>query len=468
MQVGGVDPIRGPDGTRTTCGRLAPLAPLVARAAAGQTARVSADAEYRSLVRSLSDRIVEAQSPIRVLDSVKWDDAVRQRFFADGCRRQPAVDRDYYRARPLDPRLADTRQTFESIDRELERALPEDDPAARLMRRMCREYDTVLRMLDARGTPSFHELSVELYGYAEEPFHQGGPSLVELAQVLDDALRKLDASAFGETQPADYDAPRAMQILQERLDRFFDPGAGRVQVRIDDGIIADAAAGSDYIKLRADARFRERDLRVYEVHEGWVHVGTTLNGLAQPVCTFLGKGTPSTTITQEGLALFIEVISFSSYPRRLRRVTDRIRAIHWAEQGASFLEIFLRLCEEGRSQDEAWPTCVRVFRGSTPELGPFTKDLSYSRGFVEVYNFVRLAVRYARLDRVQLLFCGKLTLGDIADLARLHERGIVVGPRHLPPQVADPSALTAWMAYSNFLNRLDLLQLEGDLGRLLD
>jgi uncharacterized protein (TIGR02421 family) len=426
---------------------------------------------YCALVRELSDRIVAAQSPIRILDAVKWDDSVRAAFFASGCTRQPEVDRDYYLARPLPAQLDATRQTFEDLDRDISRRLDEHDPAARMMRRMCREYDVVLRMLEARGTPSFHELSASLYGRADEPFHEAGPSLVELAGLLDQALRNLDQAAFGDARPAEIEAPVAMQRLQERLDEFFGfdgLAPGRVRVRIDDGIIADAAAGSDYIKLRADARFRESDLRVLEVHEGWVHVGTTLNGLAQPYCTFLGKGTPSTTITQEGLALFVEVISFSSSPRRLRRVTDRIRAIQWAERGASFLDVFQRLCEDGRSREEAWPTCVRVFRGSTPVLGPFNKDLAYSRGFIEVYNFVRLAVRRGQIDRVQLLFAGKVTLGDIADLVRLHERGIVIAPLHLPPQLAEPSALAAWMAYSNFLNRLDLTRLEDELSRLLD
>jgi len=429
---------------------------------------VSGDAAHRETLRSLSDRIVAAQRPIRILDAVKWDDSVREAFFAADCREEPNVDRAYYRARPLPDALDESRRAFETLDRELESRLDADDPAGRMMRRMCREYDVALRMLDARGTPAFHDLSASLFGRATDPFHAGGPSLVELAEVLDEALRRLDESAFEERTPREYEAERAVTMLQERLDRFFDEPKGRVRVCLDDGIVADAAAGSDYIKLRADARFRKRDLRVLEVHEGWVHVGTTLNGLAQPVCTFLGKGTPSTTITQEGLALFIEVISFSSYPRRLRRVTDRIRAIHWAESGASFREVFERLCSEGRSREEAWPTCVRVFRGSTPTEGPFTKDLAYSRGFIEVYNFVRLAVRRGRVDRVRLLFCGKITLGDMADIARLHEAGLVVAPTHLPPQLADPSALTAWMAYSNFLNRLDLSRLEGDLARLLD
>jgi uncharacterized protein (TIGR02421 family) len=427
----------------------------------------AADAGYREAVRALSDELVATQRPIRILDAVKWDDPVREAFFAAGCRREPPVDAAYYAARPLPLDTTRARLAFEELDRRIEDRLGLEDPAARLMRRMCREYEVVLRMLEARGTPAFHRHSAALYGRASDPFHVGGPSLVELAALLDEALRNLDEAAFGETQPADIPAEQAVRQLQARLDATFPDPAARVHVKLDDGIVADAAAGSDYIKLRADARFRERDLRVLEVHEGWVHVGTTLNGQAQPVCTFLSKGTPSTTITQEGLALLVEVISFSSYPRRLRRVTDRIRAIHWAEQGASFLEVFDRLRGEGRSKEEAYPTCVRVFRGSTPAGGPFNKDLAYSRGFVEVYNFVRLAVRRGRLDRLRLLFTGKLNLHDLGLLAELERRGLVTPPRYLPPQFADPSALAAWMAYSNFLNRLDLGILEGDLAALL-
>ena len=35
--------------------------------------RTAAD-DYQQTIRSLSDRIVEAQTPIRVLDAIKWDD----------------------------------------------------------------------------------------------------------------------------------------------------------------------------------------------------------------------------------------------------------------------------------------------------------------------------------------------------------------------------------------------------------
>uniref|UniRef100_A0A1I7Y210 DUF1704 domain-containing protein n=1 Tax=Steinernema glaseri TaxID=37863 RepID=A0A1I7Y210_9BILA len=95
---------------------------------------------------------------------------------------------------------------------------------------------------------------------------------------------------------------------------------------VSDGIVADAAAGADYIKIRSDAMFNSRDVRALEVHEGLVHVGTTLNGLNQPICTFLAKGPPSSTVTQEGLAILMEVIAFASYPSRLRKLTNRTRA----------------------------------------------------------------------------------------------------------------------------------------------
>jgi hypothetical protein len=52
-------------------------------------------------------------------------------------------------------------------------------------------------------------------------------------------------------------------------------------------------------------------------------------------------------------------------------------------------------------------------------------------------------------------------------LAQLAESGLVKPPKYLPPPLVDLNALTAWMAYSNFLNRLDLLQIDADLAPIL-
>ena len=89
----------------------------------------------------------------------------------------------------------------------------------------------------------------------------------------------------------------------------------------------------------------------------------------------------------------------------------------------------------------------------------------YTRGFLEVYDFMRLAVRRGLLDRLPLLFAGKLAVRELGVLARLVEEGLLEPPPRLPPHVADISALASWMAYSNLLNRIDLDQMETHLER---
>ncbi len=422
--------------------------------------------DLKNIIRTLSDRIITAQSPIRILDAIKWDDAIQKQFFANHCKQQPQVNEEYYSNIPLGFTPDRRREMFTDIQRDIDQQLG-SHPAGIMMSRMCREYGRVIDMLEARGTPAFSAISTELYGHAQSRFHAGSATLADLGEVLDAALRNIDEHMFLESEPKVFSTTEAVSHLQSSLDSMFNVAQAQVHVMESDGIVADAAAGSDYIKLRKNARFSKRDLRVLEVHEGWVHVGTTLNGMLQPVCTFLSKGTPSDTVTQEGLAVFIEVISFSSHPVRLRRIVDRIRAIHMVEQGASFLDVFTHLCNEGRTNEEAYSLTMRIFRGSTPTGGAFAKDLVYAKGFIEVYNFIRLAVKQGKLKRIPLLFCGKLAINDMAFIAQLTEEGLITKPRYLPPPIVDLNALTAWMAFSNFLNRLDLSKIESEFQHLL-
>lgn len=423
---------------------------------------------YSLTVRELSDRLVEAQRPIRILDAVKWDAAVQERFLAEGGRALPAVDAAYYASRPLGFDLEAKRTEFQDILHDISRKLGQFNPIGVIMRRMCEEYLMVVRMLEVRGKPEFSRLSQELYGSAHDVFHAGDPTLADLGVMMSEALNNIDRSTYIAAEPKDISGEEAVGILQQRLDAVFPPnGAGSVRVELSDGIIADAAAGSDYLKIRKEGRFNDRDLRLLEIHEGWVHLGTTLNGKAQPVCTFLSKGPPSSTITQEGLAILMELISFASHPARLRRVTNRIRAVDMAEKGADFLDVYRFFREQGNAEAESYSNAARVFRGSLPTDGPFTKDITYSKGFILVYNFIRLAVRRGKLNRIPLLFCGKTKLEDIRALAHLVDEGIVIEPKFLPPQFADLNALAAWMCYSNFLNLLNLRRIEADYSNII-
>jgi uncharacterized protein (TIGR02421 family) len=422
---------------------------------------------YRQTVRQLSDRVVEAQRPIRVLDAIKWDPAVLVSFFAKDCKELPAVDTGYYAQRPLPFDPEDKKQEFHDIERDIQRQLGQFNPVGVLMQRMCREYRMVVRMLESRGTPEFSELSQKLYGSAGDVFHAGDPTLFDLATMLTEALENIDRSALAQKEERTIDGEQAVAILQQRMRDYFHDSDRRVRVRLSDGIVADAAAGSDYIKIRKEARFSQRDLRLLEIHEGWVHVGTTLNGLNQPVCTFLSKGPPSSTVTQEGLAIIAEILAFASHPARLRRLTNRIRAVHMAESGANFVEVFEFYRTQGFSDIESYTNTVRVFRGSMPDGAPFTKDICYSKGFVLVYNYLRLAVTRGIPERIPLLFCGKTTLEDMRTLAGLVDEGVVVAPKYLPPVFSDLNALVSWMCYSSFLNRLNLQRIEADYAQIL-
>jgi uncharacterized protein (TIGR02421 family) len=421
---------------------------------------------YEATIRSLSDRLVEAQRPVRILDAIKWDDSVERAFFAAGARQLPPVTADYYAARPLPFDPDAKRQELRALERDLVRRLGKYNPAGQIMTRMCQEYREVVDLLAARGTPQFSAISERLYGSAADSFHAGDPSLADLGRVMADILDNLARDSVIAHEAPTLDAAETVRTLSERLADYFQ-GEGAVRVRLSDGIVADAAAGCDYIKVRGDARFSPREVRLLEVHEGWAHLGTTLNGQRQPVCTFLSKGPPSSTVTQEGLAVLTEVFAFASHPERVRRLTHRIEGVALAEAGANFLDVYRFFLQEGYERREAYQHSARVFRGSLPAgCGPFTKDLCYSRGFVQVYTFMRLAARRGLVRRVPLLFCGKTHLGDVKTLAQLVEEGLVEPPRFVPPPFADLHALCAWLCYANLLTGLNPARVEQDYAGL--
>jgi uncharacterized protein (TIGR02421 family) len=422
------------------------------------------DSHYRDTILALSLRLVKAQRPIRILDAIQWDDSLKQTFFAQGAKRLPAVDAAYYQEqRPLRFNVAHKREELHDIERDIMRQLGQLNPVGAWLRRQCREYLLVVEMLAGRGTPLFSQHSQELYGSSSDVFHAGDPTVAELASRLQQVLQQLilQSPAIGDNEKTT-PASEAVKWLNQRLRRQF-PGCG-VRAKLSDGILADAAAGSDTIKLRADAWFSTSDLRVLEAHEGWVHIGTSLNGARQPVCTFLAKGPPSATITQEGLAVMTETLSMQSNPHRLSRLTRRVQAVALVEEGADFVELFRYLLDAGEDPDSAWQLAVRVFRGSVPDDGPFTKDLSYIKGFVLAYNFVRLAIARGTPERIHLLFCGKTTIDDMKTVAELVAEGLLLPPRYLPPLFEDLTGLSACLSFTRFAGALDFSQLERDYG----
>ncbi|EKD42753.1 MAG: hypothetical protein ACD_73C00032G0001, partial [uncultured bacterium] len=194
---------------------------------------------------------------------------------------------------------------------------------------------------------------------------------------------------------------------------------------------------------------------------------TTANGLLQSTAKWLAKGPPRATITQEGLAILMEVLTFRTYPRRARKINDRLLGIAMAEDGANALELFAYYQNQGYSVEESYRNMMRVCRGGLPAGGaPFTKDICYCQGFIENYNFIRTAIRHGRPELIRFLFAGKLHVRDVPLIYQKYLEGIVEAPTYIPPPFTDLSGLAVWMSFSNYLNQVDLKTVQDDYDAL--
>ncbi len=156
--------------------------------------------------------------------------------------------------------------------------------------------------------------------------------------------------------------------------------------------------------------------------------------------------------------MFAEFITGTMDINRMRRLSDRMIAIQMSMDGADFLEVYQYFLEQTEGNaDQSYENTQRVFRGGVISGGaPFTKDIVYLDGLVRVHNFLRVAVAANRADCIPMLFCGKLDLDDIVVISEMHRVGLCQKPKYLPNWVSDMGFLFSYMAYSSFLNQVDL------------
>lgn len=410
---------------------------------------------YKEKIKNLSEKIVEAQRPIRILNSIKWDQKIEEDFFASNGKELPKVKAEYYRSISLDFDPNKKRDELNHLLLEIRRELGEEDELGCLLTDMVEQYRVVVDMLEGRGTRKFYEASKKLYGSPRDRFFDDNLTILEQGRLLYTILSNLEGKELGREYPKVLQAEEVVSVLRERFARSSLNGL--VDVRLDDGIVADAAAGADTLKIKTGAMFSKKDIDIFEVHEGWVHIATTQNGKNQKVAKWLSKGPPKCASTQEGLAVLMEIFTFSSYPRRARAINDRILGIHKAEEGADFLEVYNFYQTEGYDESDSFRNAMRVFRGGDVQgKAPFTKDISYCKGFIENYNFIRAAIRRGHPELIPFMYAGKLHVDDIPLLYQRHHEGIIDAPQLLPPQFEDLTGLAVWMSFSNFLTQMNL------------
>ncbi|MBC7387474.1 MAG: DUF1704 domain-containing protein [Cryobacterium sp.] len=422
---------------------------------------------YKEKIKRLSSRIVEAQKPIRILDSVKLPPHVSAELRKSNFKELPVVLPEHYEKHSPIEFDADAKRTeLREIIRDVQSELGEADDIGRLLVTQAEEYLTVIDLLKNRGRKEFWEYSRKLYGSPKDRIYNDTNTISDLGRMMYGILSNI--TSFGEEKPKeDLTAVNVVDQLNERFQAYFPDGS--VSAKLSDGIIADASAGGDTVKIRSDSMFSARDVGILEVHEGWVHVGTTQNGANQKIAKWLSKGSPRCASTQEGLAVIMEIFSFRSYPKRAKTINDRIIAIEKAEEGADLLEMIEFYRTEGYSEEDCLQNAKRIFRGGTLSGGaPFTKDISYCKGFIENYNFMRSAIRAGKPELLPFLFVGKMHVDDVPLLYQKHKEGIIDAPKYLPPLFQDLNGLSVWMSFSNFLNVVNMKKVSEHYDRLFN
>ncbi len=404
---------------------------------------------YKEILAGLAQRVLDAQRPIRILQSLRWEAEVEEQFLREQRRELPRVT--YAGDLGFDPE-AKIRELDELLI-DAERELGKDDRLGKILRATAGEYRDVVRMLMARGTQEFHTHSRRLYGSTKDKFPDGRTSVRDMGFVLYDLLAAVGGERLGPPHPRDITAEMAAATLNARFDGFF--GSAAIHVQVDDSLLADAAAGSDYVKIRSGAMFSRSDIDILEAHEGWVHVATSLNGQAQPVARWLAKGPPPHHRRARGPRRPGGDLHLPQHPAP-RQEAQRSHPRRRQGRGRRELPRRLRVVSDrGLRRRRVLPELApRLPRRPPRRRRPFTKDACYCKGIVLNYAFMRAAIQQDKAQLIPFLFVGKVAHEDIPVLYAHVTDGIVKPPPFLPPIFDDMSGLAIWMCYSSFFSRL--------------
>lgn len=402
------------------------------------------DSREKQRITEASELLFRASQSIRVLSHIAWPLSQREAFLRKKASKLPTIE---YRPFDLEPTLA--------LTGEARKLLGEDSSVNRWLAGIADRIETSGRMLSACGTPEFLAHSSRLYGLPTEVLRDEKSTSLNLANRFDDLFTNISHLDLGAPSDACYLASHVADRMKSAADKLFGDQAPKVMVV--DELSANALAGPKRIRIRRDACFTDKDVAQLVNHEAYVHVATSLNGLDQTSLKILGASHPGSTKTQEGLAVFAEFITGSIDIDRFRRLADRIIAIQMAIDGADFIEVYRYFLTRVETPEQAFENARRVFRGGTLTGGtPFTKDIVYLDGLLRVHNFLRAVVTAGRSDCLLLLFCGKLDIEDIPVLCELADAGLCHAPKFLPPWIADRRFLLSYLAYSSYLNSIDL------------
>ena len=403
----------------------------------------------------MSDQLYEASKQIRILRNIDWPAEVKEQFFKNKETKLPIIE-----YKPIDPT---------DILREIDKAraiIPNSSRFKNWAHGIANTLENSAYLLANLGQKEFYKYSQKLYGCPKDTLPDGKSNSLDLASYLEEMYENIGKLNLGAESPANLNAETVQKRMLTEVNSMF--GSDAPEVIIDKEVSSKAIAGRRRIRIRHDALFSDLDIDQLIHHEAFIHVATSINGHSQKQLKILAASHPGTTKTQEGLAVFAEYITGHLDLDRLRRLSDRILGIQMAIDGADFIQVYNFFKEKTVSKEQAFENTRRVFRGGVITGGaPFTKDIVYLDGLQHVHNFLKTVVADGRADLLHLLFVGKLDIEDIAEMVQFKKLGLLNDALYLPPWLKDIRFLLSYLAYSSFLNNIDLSLMKDHYKRMV-
>lgn len=310
----------------------------------------------------------------------------------------------------------------------------EDDALAHLITAKRQEVELQLGMLRSRNTAAFLPLSIELYGAVDPVLLERATFILDQIHVPDGGeQRRVDAAAFAE-----------LAEIELSHYRSIDPDIG-VHVLVRPDISGVIVSGSELLVGAATSLHPDRVDAVLQ-HEVGTHLLTHINGTYQPL-KLMASGLAGYEETQEGLAVLAEFLVGGLSAFRLRELAARVVAVDRMVAGGSFADVHRHLVDADFSPNSAFTTTMRVFRS-----GGLTKDAIYLRG---LFGLLRHLAGGGSLD---LLWLGKVSLGDLPVVDELVQSGGLERPKLLPRHLGLPATA----------QRLELAAQLTDLAQLIE
>jgi uncharacterized protein (TIGR02421 family) len=414
-------------------------------------------ARWREQIGLVAEGLEPSTKRIRLLEVIAWPDRVEHEFFAHNAQRLPRVEYEVDR-HAITTRLAALTELQSKIDG--------TDDIAEWLRATVQSYIDGNRMLLALGTTEFYRLNREVFGGARTRFAGGALRNIDLADHLHERLRIHGWDEAHDPDIAPIDAETFANRLRKRVESR-EPSL-QIDVVVDADCTAKAVAGMSRVRVRADATFMPWEVDDLYVHEVETHALSAINGKEQPLAPFLSAGGPRSTRAQEGLATFVELYHHALSTDRMQRLVTRVHLVEMAEDGASFLDLYRRLVEQGSEPRDAYYDAQRVCRGGRVEGGaPCTKDVVYLGGLLDLWAFLLAVIRGGHRDEAELLVCGRIALEDMPALIRLRHAGLIARPRYLPDWIARWRTLLPHFAFTSFATELDLASVESRFEKAL-